>query len=202
MTIPLPHSENASARRPGRPVSIDVTPTVQTIALALAREGGIAHATMERIAKTSGVAKTSLYRRWPTAAAVVMDAFLMHMNPRLLYDDEGTIIERMTRTLTRLADLGAGADGILLANLLGAAQTDRDLRTAFRDRWVAPRRELGRAALQRAIANGELVESSDIEMILDVLYGAVYYRLFVSFQPLTPVYLAALVSRTFQGLIA
>ncbi len=198
----MPHSERSHTRGRGRPVNVDVTLDVQKIALALAREGGIAHATMERIAKKSGVAKTSLYRRWPTAAAVVMDAFLMHMNPRLSYDDEGTVIERMTATLSRLADLGASADGVLLGNLLGAAQSDPDLRDAFRDRWVAPRRELGRAALQTAVASGELAPGTDIEMILDVLYGAVYYRLFVSFQPLPSEYLAALVKRTFHGLLA
>jgi AcrR family transcriptional regulator len=175
---------------------------VQAAALALAREGGIAYATMERIAEVSGVAKTSLYRRWPTAAAVVMDAFLMHMTPHLAYGNEGTITQRMTRTLTRLADLGAGVDGALLGSLLGAAQMNPELRAAFRDHWVAPRRQLGRAALQTAVDRGELVAGADIDMILDVLYGAVYYRLFVSFQPLTPEYVAALVSRTLHGWLA
>jgi hypothetical protein len=56
--------------------------------------------------------------------------------------------------------------------------------------------------LQTAVDRGELVAGADIDMILDVLYGAVYYRLFVSFQPLTPEYLAALASRTLHGWLA
>jgi len=67
----------ATARRtpaalaPGRPS----TTRERAVAAAsrILRREGYARLTMERVAAESGVAKTTLYRRWPTRAALCMD---------------------------------------------------------------------------------------------------------------------------------
>ena len=62
-------------------------------ALELAFEGGIQHATVERISTVSGVAKSTIYRRWPNAAAIVMDAFFEEVGPTIAYDLRLPIVE-------------------------------------------------------------------------------------------------------------
>ncbi|HTG15024.1 MAG TPA: helix-turn-helix domain-containing protein, partial [Blastocatellia bacterium] len=45
-------------------------------AFANLREYGFRAVTVESISAKTGIAKTSIYRRWPNKAAMVMEAFL------------------------------------------------------------------------------------------------------------------------------
>ncbi|RYY50309.1 MAG: hypothetical protein EOO24_66765 [Comamonadaceae bacterium] len=94
-----------------------------------------------------------------------------------------------------------GRRGELLRHLVGAAQTNIELREAFLRQLIAPRRQLAREAFQRAIARKELRPEANAEIILDLLYGAVYYRLFVSFAAFGPKFVDEIVDRAFHGLI-
>ncbi|RYY94535.1 MAG: TetR/AcrR family transcriptional regulator [Comamonadaceae bacterium] len=76
----------------GRPRDPKTTTLLQAVALELAYAGGIANATVERIAEHSGVAKTTIYRRWPNAASIVMDGFLDEIGPLVAYDEKSSIV--------------------------------------------------------------------------------------------------------------
>jgi AcrR family transcriptional regulator len=184
----------------GRPRDPKTTRLIQKVALDLAYVGGIGNATVERIAEHSGIAKSTIYRRWPNAAAIVMDGFLDEIGPLIAYDGKGSIVGALTSNLRHLVAALAGQRGELLRHLVGAAQTDVELRDAFLRQLIVPRRELARAAFQEAIARRELRAEADPETILDLLYGAVYYRLFVSFSPFDPGFVDAIVERAFHGL--
>ena len=56
---------DAAAPRPGRPREASVDQRLQAAVLALLRDGGPGAVTMDRVAATSGVAKTTIYRRHP-----------------------------------------------------------------------------------------------------------------------------------------
>ena len=66
----MPSAEGA-ASRPGRPRESSVDQRLHTTVLALLREGGPGAVTMDRVAATSGVAKTSIYRRHPNRAQLL-----------------------------------------------------------------------------------------------------------------------------------
>src|SRR5438477_6874953 len=83
--------------------------TTRDRALAAARdilkEHGYAQLTMERVALQSGVAKTTLYRRWPTRAALCMELYLDLAGRELQTPDTGTIesdLRQIIRTVVRL----------------------------------------------------------------------------------------------------
>jgi AcrR family transcriptional regulator len=63
----------------GRPRDLEVTALVLQTTLDLLDEEGFAHLTIQKIVQRSGVAKTTIYRRWPNVASIVMDAFLSDM---------------------------------------------------------------------------------------------------------------------------
>lgn len=186
---------SVSSPRPGRPRSASAAPKAMRAALDLALEGGLPHATVERVSAVSGVAKSTLYRRWPNAPAIVMDAFFDEVGPMIAYDAQLPIIESFCQSVGALVEALKGPRGQLLRELLGAAQADPDLREAFVERWIAPRRQLGQEAIEVAVARGELRPEVDPELALDLIYGAVYYHLTVSFSDIDQRFVATLVDR-------
>ncbi|MCK0746530.1 TetR/AcrR family transcriptional regulator [Chromohalobacter nigrandesensis] len=181
--------------RPGRPRSTSAAPKAMRAALDLALEGGLPHATVERISAVSGVAKSTLYRRWPNAPAIVMDAFFEEVGPMIAYDMQLPIHDNFCQSVGALVEALKGPRGQLLRELLGTAQAEPDLREAFVERWIAPRRRMGQEAIESAIARGELRPEVDPGLALDLIYGAVYYHLTVSFTDIDQRYIAALVDR-------
>src|SRR6266487_1312174 len=69
------------------------------------RREGYSRLTMERVAAESGVAKTTLYRRWPTKAALCMDLYLDVAERELRVPDTGdlaTDLESISATVVRM----------------------------------------------------------------------------------------------------
>ena len=54
---------------------------VVRVTLDLLAERGVAGTSVEAIAERSGVAKTTVYRHWPTKAGVVLDAIATCIEP-------------------------------------------------------------------------------------------------------------------------
>ena len=56
--------------------------------------------------------------------------------------------------------------------------------------------------LRRGVECGELRADLDVDIAIDALYGAIYYRLLVSHQPLSAQYAHTVVDEVFVGLRA
>ena len=164
------------------------------------RADGYAHLTMERVAAQSGVAKTTLYRTWPTKAALCMDLYLDVAGRELDVPDTGDldrdlryiadrVIHLQTRTVAGPAFLG----------LMAEAQVNPDTKEPFLAEFAERRREVTRQVLKRAIARGELPRSTDIDLVIDALGGAVTFRIMQGHAPLTKSFTRALVSLVLNG---
>jgi len=185
----------------GRPRSDSATHAVRDAALKLAYEGGVQFATVERIAARSGVAKTSIYRRWPNAASVVMDAFLAELGPKIRYRSKSSVQETFIDSVRQLVLVLKEPQGELLRNLLGAAQSDQKLQKAFHENWVTPRRSQAMAVIAQAQADGELSGDIDSDALLDAIYGSVYFRLMIPYQDLSAAYVEKMVRQVFEGVV-
>lgn len=183
----------------GRPRSVDATEAVRSAALALAYEGGVGHATAVRIAERSGVAKTTIYRRWPNAAAIVMDAFLDEISPLIRYRRKDDVCATFVSAIKELARALRGPRGELLRHLLGAAQSDVELQKAFWNNWIAPRRLQAKEVIAEAKALGQLRQDVNEDVLIDSLFGAVYYRLMIPYAEVSATYVEALVAQVFSG---
>ncbi|MDM0001019.1 TetR/AcrR family transcriptional regulator C-terminal ligand-binding domain-containing protein [Variovorax sp. J22P240] len=200
----MPSSPRASGRSQapaGRPRSDDATRAVRAAALALAYEKGTQFATVERIAAHSGVAKTSIYRRWPNAASIVMDAFLADVGPKIRYRRKSSVQETFADSVRQLVASFEGPRGDLLRHVLGAAQSDTQLQRAFQENWFAPRRAQAIAVIAQAQADGELSACIDSDALVDTIYGAVYYRLMIPYSDLSTAYVETMVRQVFEGVM-
>jgi AcrR family transcriptional regulator len=161
----------------GRPRNEQIDSLVLSTALRLLAEVGFRALTMDAIAEVAEVGKMSLYRRWPNKAAVVMDAFLTIVGPGSAFPKADSPLHSVKLQMRLQARLFSGDYGRLIKSLLGEAQFDAELATAFRERWLQPRRLMTRSILARSVNAGELNDSADFDLITDLLYGPLYYRL-------------------------
>jgi AcrR family transcriptional regulator len=195
-------STNRSKAAPGRPRDPETTASILRAALDLAEERGFDSLSVEGVAARAGVAKTTIYRRWPNVWAIVMDAFLAEVTRLAPIQARATARESLAASMRLLARAYRGRPGQLLRPLLGRAQVEPDLREAVRTRWVEPRRQVAREVIRRGIDTGELRAGLDADIVLDALYGPLYHRLLVPYDNalLSDAYIDALVDTVFGGL--
>lgn len=169
-------------------------------ARAMLDEIGFADLTIEGIAERAGVGKTTIYRRWPNKASIVLDAFIEAATKEFPFPDTGSVREDLRLQMRRMVRLMNGAEGHLIAQLIGGAQDDAELAEAFRTRWLTVRRDEARQIIKRGKERDEIRAEIDPEVLLDALYGPLYFRLLIRHAPLTPGYADKLVALVMSGL--
>lgn len=155
---------------------------------------------MEKLAEATGVAKTTLYRRWPNVWAIVMDALLaqtMEMAPLV---KKRTARESFSAEMKLLVDSYKSGRGQLLLRILARAHVDAILMDMVKKRWLEPLQVRGRSIVDEGIASGELREGLDAKLVLDILYGPVYHRLFFGTGAVTASSIDKLISTVFAGM--
>jgi AcrR family transcriptional regulator len=167
-------------RAPGRPRSEESHQSIlrSTIKL-LQQDGGFPQLSIEAIAADANVGKATVYRWWPTKAALVADAFSTSAEDELQFPNTGSVQKDMSLQMRRLIRVFRSRRGKVVAALLAGGQSDPELIEAFRDRFLWPRRKQAYQTLQRGIDRGELPADSDLDLILDALYGPIYMRFLI-----------------------
>jgi AcrR family transcriptional regulator len=176
----------------GRPRDQTVERKIMQTALRLARKHGVRSVTLERIAETSGVARTTIYRRWRNRSAILADAFLMRVQPEIGFPEHASALERLRQQMHLLAASFQGSAGQILRALLSEALTDAEFQVAIRDGWIAPRRAAATVIIENAIAAKELPQQTSPDLLLDALYGGLYYWLLFDPARLTTTYIDSL----------
>lgn len=193
-------NEAVPARKPGRPRNEDCCRAIRDSAIDLLLEHGFADLTIESIAARAGVGKTTVYRRWPNKADLIVHAFFETVTPKVHFQDSGDIRADFRRQMRLVVKEMAGPNGRVLATLLGYMQSDAGLGEAFRTRWLAVRRAEGRQAIVRGIERGVLPATIDPDFVLDALYSPLHFRLLAGHGPLTTEYSDGIVDLVFDGL--
>ncbi len=170
-------ADTASGQPRGRPRDEKIDALVLSEALRLLADVGFRALTLDAIAAAAGVGKMTIYRRWPNKAAVIMDAFLTIVGPGSAFPKSASALHSIKLQMRLQAKLFSGQYGQLIKALLGEAQFDSELSAAFAERWLQPRRRMTRVVLERAVAEGEVVPAADLDLMIDLLYAPLYYRL-------------------------
>jgi AcrR family transcriptional regulator len=185
----------------GRPRSQSADQDILEAALYLVSERGYRAVSVDQIAAHAGVGKMSVYRRWPDKASLVMDALLELIGPETDFPAAATALESLKKQLHLQVKFFRGKHGKLIRSLVAEAQSNDDLAKAFRQRWLAPRRAGVSAVFKKALEKGELRADSDIELLIDMLYGPIYYRLLLGTGSLSSAFVEQLYERFFASQI-
>jgi AcrR family transcriptional regulator len=190
-------STPAPAPTRGRPRSQQARRAILDATRALVEKGGYEAATIEAIAARSGVAKTTVYRWWPNRPALVVE-LLTGMAAETVPPPSGP--DPLAAVRTEMRGIAGASDhlmGRLLTSLLGEAQRDPEIRTALLDGLFYPRSEGTAKMIRQAQASGALRKDVPALLIVDLLVGPLFYRMFVRHQPLNE----AFVNRVFQCVV-
>ncbi|MEU9157026.1 TetR/AcrR family transcriptional regulator C-terminal ligand-binding domain-containing protein [Streptomyces sp. NPDC048417] len=183
-------------RRPADEVRADVLRTVGDLLLS----EGIGDVTFERVARASGVSKTTLYKWWPSRGALSLDGYFHAVEDTLAFPDTGDIRADLLAQLRAFAQVMTQTPGgRILAELIGESQTDQDLATAYRKLYSSQRRRLAGERLHRAQELGQIRTDIDVRILVDQLWGAVYHRLLIPDEPITDDFIVGLVGNLLDG---
>lgn len=152
----------------------------------LAEEGGVRSLTIEAVAARSGVAKTTIYRRWRDKWELALDAAMIDM--LTTFDDPIDVGETREELITfvnsAIRTLGSKPYGPAMQGLASEVATDPELARVYQEYVVDPRRRQIEAVVERGIERGDLRPDTDPRLIQELLIGAIYYRLLFSGPPL------------------
>ncbi len=185
----------------GRPRSPDADNAILDAVVALLAEGGLEGLSMDAVAARAGVSKATIYRRWSRREDVVAAA-ATRLSRQVPVPDTGSVRDDLRAIARGLAAVLAapGADRLVSA-LVAAASTDPDLAAALRAGFLHERREAATQALARGQARGEIAPGADLGLLVDLLAGAIYYRLLLRGVPTEPATADALVDLLLAGAV-
>lgn len=163
-------------------------------------ETGFAQVTMEAIAERAAASKATVYRWWPNKAQLAIEAFREAVAPELPLRDTGSLRGDLTAQLRNFARVLSGRGGRLLRSFLVAARCDPEMAEAFRSIWSDPRRLEAKAMLRQKQASGQLRQDADLDLVIDSLYGPLYYRFLVKNEVPSQKYAESLAALVIDGL--
>lgn len=199
MTTPV--KADPEPRKPGRPRSDEARRAILDSTFELLNQQGFNELSMEGIAARAGVSKATVYRWWPNKAALVIDAFLRAVEPELHFTHSEPTLHSIREQMLRLTRMFVGPLGKAIAAVIGAGQSEPEMLESFRCHWLAVRRLEARELVRDAQAAGEIRPDISPDTILDLLYGALYFRLLVGHAELATEYVEDIFRAITPGIV-
>ena len=143
--------------------------------LDILAEGGIAGLSIDAVAARAGVGKATIYRRWTSKEALVLEALRSDTAP-IDVPDSGDLRTDLEAYFAGIIDRFAANDGSdVLPHLIEAACYDAEVRASL-DEYIKQRQEPMRAIVRRAAQRGQIAADVDRTVMVEVLVGPVIYR--------------------------
>lgn len=170
-------------------------------ALEITAELGYERASIEAFARRAGSSKQTIYRWWSSKAAVLQEALEDQIRDSTGLPDTGDPVADVRAQMSGV--VGFFTDpriGPVFRGLLAAAQSDPEVAENALRSLFGPRRRAVLERLESATRTGRLAGGVDLDLVVDLLYGPLYYRLLVSRDPLTTGYVNQVVAAVLEPL--
>jgi AcrR family transcriptional regulator len=183
--LTTPGSATAHKRPVGRPRPPTTDQSIVQATIELLSEGGAAAATVDAIAQRSGCAKTTIYRRWPSREALILDAMRVAVRgtseqvegAREFDRALGSTVRGSARTILTLVQnpVFRAAFPTIAHELL----SETTLGERFRSDVFHPIRASLRDMLRDEVGRGDIRPNIDADLVFDLVHGGVLYRALV-----------------------
>src|SRR5215469_7773265 len=188
---------NVEGNGRGRPRLPSADQAIFAAAAELITERGYDGFPMAAVADRAGVAKTTVYRRWPTRSHLILDTMAAVMRVSI-FDTGDLRADMLAFARTLAAGMRSSGARKLVAELTLASAQRPELADAF-SRLYTQRRAAVVATLHRAQAAGELRAGADADMLIDQLSGALHYRMLLRGDGPSDAYAERLVDAILEG---
>ena len=158
----------------------------------LVAEVGVERTSIDEIASRSGVAKTTIYRHFPSKQVLVVEA--VHACTQIpVVTDTGSLRDDLISCFSGMTKASyEGRLGDMMLSLMDAAQRDPELGRLVRAQ-AEQRRRFATTVIERAVARGDLADDVDVDLLVTMLSGPLVYTKLVRRQRVTEELVAAVV---------
>jgi AcrR family transcriptional regulator len=197
-------SAGTEVRPTGRPRNPELDAAILDAVLELLAEEGYERMSVESVAQRAGVGKPTIYRRWRSKPAMVIDA-LARMHEPIRAPAEGSSRERLAvvlEDLWRHASEARADRTPLLSHLIGEIGRNPELRDAVRSAFLAKRRGVVAEIVREGISSGEIGPDVDVEVATDMLLSPLFARKLIAGGTISPGVGRQIVDLLFDGCAA
>jgi AcrR family transcriptional regulator len=193
--------EETAQRGRGRPRDEVARARILEAALEVLQDVGFANTTTDAIAERAGASKATIYRWWSNKAAVVIEALRKQVSRDTPFADTGDLVKDIHLQLHTFVEFLTGWRGRVFKAFMAAAQNDPVFAESFRSDWILPRRAEAKEIFERHKGRGALAKNVDLELLLDAMYGPIYFRLLAGHEPLDAEFAQAIGDMTVRSLV-
>jgi AcrR family transcriptional regulator len=155
--------------------------------------------TMDAVATRAKVGKPTLYKWWPSKAALIMAMFYERLAGKPEAPKAATAEGVIRAKMRHLIKEFNGLFGKVMADLIAEGQSDPSILKELYEGHIKLRRESTVADIERGKADGEFAADIDPELLIDSMFGPIYYRMLLRRGPLTEQFGNDLISQTLRG---
>lgn len=177
----------------GRPRSEASKEAIINATTSLLEESGYLPLTIEAIASRAQVSKATIYRWWSNKEMLILESFLLMTDPIVGINATHSLAANITRHLQGLMHVFNSTIGRTMLAIVSGNQADAEVVQAFHKDYLMPRREDGRNILRHAVAKGEIASTLDEDVVLDMIYGPLYYRVLIYKKDLDEAFIRSLI---------
>jgi AcrR family transcriptional regulator len=179
---------------PGRPRSAATHRAILAAVADLLNEGGYPAVSIEAVAAKAGVGKQTIYRWWPGKPELVLE-HLVGIAATMPAPDTGDLVRDLRIFLSATCQAWIqGGTGAIVTALMAEAQVDPRFGQLFYQQLIGQRRAALRLLLQRGQLRHELAGDRDLDLLLDLIYGPMWYRLLLRHAPLDDAFIEQLLT--------
>ena len=178
-----PHSSDTAGSRPR--IEGEREAEVLQATLDVLTDVGYDRLTMDAVASAARAGKATLYRRWASKEALVMDAICSQKSDHTI-PDTGHVRDDLIALHCGLGGFGNAQGLSVLGAVLTAMSRDQEFAAAWRRDYVGPKLAASRAVLERARDRGEISADVDLDLLSPALAGIVLHRVFILGDKATP----------------
>ncbi|MFJ7066998.1 TetR/AcrR family transcriptional regulator C-terminal ligand-binding domain-containing protein [Streptomyces sp. NPDC101115] len=192
----------AGAVRRGRPRSEAADQAIFDAVVGLLESGvPLTDLSIEKIARTAGVGKATIYRRWAGKEELLIE-LLRSVEPPDPVLPGTSVRDDLVRLLESLRQRGlVKRTSALLHNVFSQMQSYPKLWEAYHHTVIEPRRRMGLDAIRRGMERGELRADLDVELVNDLFVGPLLLRTVIRpGAPLSPDLPEEIVDAVLEGL--
>jgi AcrR family transcriptional regulator len=172
-------TSEATIGRVGRPRDPHVDEAILSAALDLLIEDGFARLSIEGVASRAGVGKATVYRRWESKTALVVEAINDRLVSSIDFPDSGDFRADLEAVLTQVLDRLRGLEGQVWRAVVSELVKNEELAKVFRQRLTAGRLAEMRCRLEAAMRLGQIPDG-DAELLAEVGVAILHHRALVS----------------------
>lgn len=185
-----------------RPRSQQTHQAVLDAANELLLEAGFLGVTIERLAARSGVSTATIYKHWPSKNAIVAEAFGRTATAALTIPEGVDPLADLIDFAVSSLSFHSIESGRVFFQLLAVCSMEPSGALYFQEYYLGPRRETMLPLFARAIDAGAIMADVDINVAIDVIFGAAVFRLMRDTSELDQATLRNTIELSFNGLLA